>query len=84
MDNEEVRALKLIYADISERHIYEKIDYENFLLFFRKNGLWGSTLFKHFDLDQSDLLAEHEFILGIGKLSLYHSQNIQINIGGKS
>ena len=46
VNEEEIKALKLIYEDVASRNTYNKIDLENFLIFFRKNGLWGDRLFR--------------------------------------
>ena len=35
-----------MYKDLAERTIDRKINEENFLLFFHKNGFWGERLFK--------------------------------------
>ena len=42
----EVKILRLIYKDLAERIEIRKINLENFLLFFHKNGYWGERLFK--------------------------------------
>ena len=57
-----------MYKDLAERTIDRKINEENFLLFFHKNGFWGERLFKQFDYDETNLISEQEFIRGIGIL----------------
>ena len=42
----EVTILRLLYKDLAERVDSHKINLENFLLFFHKNGYWGERLFK--------------------------------------
>ena len=59
--------LHLMYKDLSDRIIEHKINLENFLLFFHKNGYWGERLFREFDYDNSSLIDELEFIRGIGR-----------------
>lgn len=55
-----------MYKDLAERTVERKINLENFLLFFHKNGFWGERLFKEFDYDETNLISEEEFIRGIG------------------
>jgi hypothetical protein len=59
-----------MYIDLAERIADHKINLENFLLFFHKNGYWGERLFKEFDYDESSLISEEEFIRGIGTASI--------------
>ena len=61
--------LHLIYRDLADRIPQHKINQENFLLFFQKNGLWGERLFREFDADETGLVSEAEFICGIGTAS---------------
>lgn len=61
----EIYILHLIYLDLAERIEDSKINLENFLLFFHKNGYWGERLFQEFDYDETNLLSEPEFIHGI-------------------
>lgn len=49
----------MIYKDIAARHPYGSIDYENFQLFFRKNGLWAESVFKEFDISHENLISEN-------------------------
>lgn len=56
-----------MYVDLAERIADRKINMENFLLFFHKNGFWGERLFREFDYDETELISEEEFIRGIGK-----------------
>lgn len=54
----EISILRLIYSDLAERIEKGKINLENFLLFFHKNGYWGERLFQEFDYDETNLLSE--------------------------
>ena len=47
-----------MYVDLAERIADRKINMENFLLFFHKNGFWGERLFREFDYDETELISE--------------------------
>ena len=66
VSKDEVYILGLIYEDLAERIEEGRINMENFLLFFHKNGYWGERLFQEFDYDETDLISSDEFIRGIG------------------
>lgn len=44
--------------DLAQRIPAGKINLDNFLLFFHKNGYWGERLFREFDYDETGLLSE--------------------------
>jgi hypothetical protein len=70
VSDEEIYILHLMYRDLAERIVDRKINMENFLLFFHKNGFWGDRLFREFDYDETNLISEEEFIRGIGTPAL--------------
>ena len=41
VNDEEMNILRLMYKDLAERISQKKINMENFLVFFHKNGFWG-------------------------------------------
>lgn len=67
-----------MYIDLAERIADHKINLENFLLFFHKNGYWGERLFKEFDYDESSLISEEEFIRGIGTTALTQPRSLSL------
>lgn len=85
MSKGEIYILHLMYLDLAQRVADHKINLENFLLFFHKNGYWGERLFKEFDYDESSLISEPEFIRGIGTVGLTQvrsttrSQDLQVD-----
>jgi hypothetical protein len=47
-----------MFLDLSQRTVERKVNLENFLLFFHKNGLWGEQLFREFDCEDAGFLSE--------------------------
>lgn len=47
-----------MYLDLAERTGDHRINLENFLLFFHKNGYWGERLFQEFDYDETNSITE--------------------------
>ncbi len=65
MTEEEIHLLHLMYLDLASRISDNKINLENFLLFFHKNGFWGESLFREFDQSETQLLSEEQFVCGM-------------------